>query len=131
MPLFRRIARRGFSNHPFRQAYDIVNVSQLNRFADGSEVDAQVLATAGLAGGRLPVKVLGDGTLERRLTVKVDKISTAARQKITAAKGTVELTAGPEADDTREPAPPEPAAVAVPPTATDAPAGPGEQPEKG
>jgi len=90
MPLFRRVARRGFSNQPFKIVYQVVNVGDLNRFADGDTVTAETLAARGLARKRgVPVKVLGDGELTRKLVVDVAKVSAAARAKITALGGEV------------------------------------------
>jgi large subunit ribosomal protein L15 len=90
MPLFRRIARRGFSNIPFKKIYEVLNVSDLNRFADGEKVTAETLKARGLLKKpELPVKILGDGELARKLSVQVDKVSKAAREKIVAAGGEV------------------------------------------
>jgi large subunit ribosomal protein L15 len=90
MPLFRRIARRGFSNAPFKTVYQVVNVGDLNRFADGETVTAASLRERGLARKRdVPVKVLGGGELTRRLVVDVAKVSAAARAKIAALGGEV------------------------------------------
>ncbi|MCX7032194.1 MAG: 50S ribosomal protein L15, partial [Spirochaetes bacterium] len=90
MPLFRRIARRGFSNEPFKIVYQVVNVGDLNRFSDGDTVTAESLRERGLARRRgVPVKVLGDGELTRKLVVDVAKVSAAARAKITALGGEV------------------------------------------
>jgi large subunit ribosomal protein L15 len=100
MPLFRRIARRGFSNQPFKTVYQIVNVGDLNRFADGETVTAETLRARGLARKRdVPVKVLGDGDLARKLVVDVAKVSAAARAKIAALGGEVR---GPAADGPSE-----------------------------
>jgi len=93
MPLFRRIARRGFSNQPFKETFDVVNVEHLNRFSDGAEVDAAALGRAGLVSGRRPVKILGDGELKRTLTVRVARASRSAKDKIEALKGTFEMPA--------------------------------------
>jgi large subunit ribosomal protein L15 len=94
MPLYRRIARRGFSNQPFKTVYQVINVSDLNRFADGDTVTAETLRSRGLARRRgLPVKVLGDGELARKLIVDVAKVSAAARAKIVALGGEVRGTA--------------------------------------
>jgi len=90
MPLFRRIARRGFSNEPFKKVYEVLNVSDLNRFADGEKVTAESLKARGLLKKiGLPVKILGDGELSRKLSVSVDKISATAKEKILAAGGEV------------------------------------------
>ena len=92
MPLFRRLPKRGFNNANFAQRYVIVNVSQLDSFSEGSQVDAVVLNGAGLIrSSDLPVKILGDGQLNRKLTVVAHKFSRSARQKITSAGGTAEL----------------------------------------
>lgn len=88
MPLFRRLPKRGFSNAAFATRYAVVNVGALNRFADGETLDPDRLIGAGLAAkGRDGVKILGDGTLERRLTVKAHRFSRSAREKIEAAGG--------------------------------------------
>lgn len=90
MPLFRRVARRGFSNEPFKKVYEVLNVSDLNRFSDGETVHRESLKARGLLKkGGLPVKILGDGELTKKLSVSVDKISATAREKILAAGGEV------------------------------------------
>jgi large subunit ribosomal protein L15 len=90
MPLFRRIARRGFSNAPFKKVYEVVNVSALNGFTDGDTVNLESLRAKGLVKKKgVLVKVLGDGELARKLTVSVDKVSASAREKVLAAGGQV------------------------------------------
>ena len=91
MPLHRRLPKKGFSNVQFRPKVAIVNVSQLNaKFEDGATVDEQSLREAGLVSGRNDaIKVLGNGDLERKLTVAVDAVSASAREKIEKAGGTV------------------------------------------
>jgi large subunit ribosomal protein L15 len=90
MPLFRRIARRGFSNAPFKKVYEVVNVSALNGFADGETVNLESLRAKGLVKKKgVLVKVLGEGELARKLTVSVDKVSASAREKVLAAGGSV------------------------------------------
>jgi large subunit ribosomal protein L15 len=88
LPLVRRMARkRGFRN-PFRVQYEEVNISQLARFAVGSQVDAQALRAARLIrSARRPVKVLGDGTLSVKLTVEAVSFTKSAVAKIEAAGG--------------------------------------------
>jgi large subunit ribosomal protein L15 len=90
MPLFRRVARRGFSNYPFRKEYATVKLEKLNAFGDGETVDRAGLLARKLvrASDRL-VKVLAGGKLERKLTVRVDKVSAGAQAAIEAAGGTV------------------------------------------
>jgi large subunit ribosomal protein L15 len=91
MPLSRRLPIRGFNN-PFRVEYQVVNVSELVRFAVGSDVDAAALVKAGLIHTvRRPVKILGDGDLAGALRLRVDRVSAKARHKIEAAGGSVEL----------------------------------------
>jgi len=93
MPLQRRLPKRGFHN-PFRTAYEVVNVGQLEAFAAGSEVDPAALRAQRLVRrGAAPVKVLADGELTRGLTVRAHAVSAAARRKIEAAGGTVDLIA--------------------------------------
>ena len=92
MPLYRRIARRGFSNHPFRNVHEVLDVRELNRFEDGTTVDRQALVDAGMIGSAgLPVKLLGSGNLERALTVRIDRASSGACRKVADAGGTIEL----------------------------------------
>jgi len=97
MPLFRRIARRGFSNYPFKKAFQVVNVSDLNRFADGDTVTPAALAAHGLAKKRgVTVKILGSGELTRKLVVEGALVSASAREKIVAMGGSVNAASGGE-----------------------------------
>ena len=92
MPLQRRIPKRGFHN-PFRKEYSIVKVGDLNRFEEGSVVDIDALRAAGIVKNlRDGVKLLGDGEVNRAVTVKVDKASREAARKIAAAGGTLEVS---------------------------------------
>jgi len=94
MPLFRRLPKRGFNNKNFRKVYTIVNVGELNGFEDGGVVDLQAVLDKGLvsqAKHSSLFKVLGDGKLERKLTLRVDGITKSAREKVEAAGGSVEL----------------------------------------
>jgi len=100
MPLFRRIARRGFSNIPFKKEFQVVNVASLNRFADGDIVTPATLAKKGLARkGGVPVKILAGGELARRLVIEGASVSAAAREKIARLGGEVR---GEPADVVRE-----------------------------
>lgn len=92
MPLQRRMPKRGFTN-PFRREYAIVNLDQLNRFADDTVVTVELLREEGLVKKNLPVKVLGRGELERRLEVRVHAVSERAREAIAARGGKVEVVA--------------------------------------
>ncbi len=95
MPLFRRLPKRGFNNVNFAKRFAVVNVSQLDSFEENARVDAQKLSDAGLIrAANLPVKILGDGELNRPLTVIAHKFSKSALQKITSAGGTIEVVAG-------------------------------------
>jgi len=90
MPLIRRLPKRGFKN-PVRREYMGVNVGALERFADGDVVDVAALKQAGLANGAHEgIKILGRGDLGRKLTVKANAFSAAAKTKIEAAGGTCE-----------------------------------------
>jgi large subunit ribosomal protein L15 len=95
MPLHRRLPKKGFSNVQFAPKVAVVNVAQLNaKFEDGATVTGETLRAAGLVNGRYDaVKVLGNGELERKLTVSVDAVSASARTKIEQAGGTVEAAA--------------------------------------
>ncbi|MBU0742091.1 50S ribosomal protein L15 [bacterium] len=90
MPLNRRLPKRGFTNI-FRKTFQLVNLESLNRFAEGFEIDAAVLADAGLVKySDRPVKLLGRGTLETRsLKITVDKASKSAISAVEAAGGSV------------------------------------------
>ena len=92
MPLIRRIPKRGFNNH-FRKVYSIVNLSILENFEANSVVDMEVLAEKGLIKvmkDSLGLKVLGNGTLTKALTVKAKAFSAAAKDAIEKAGGTAE-----------------------------------------
>jgi large subunit ribosomal protein L15 len=92
MPLFRRLPKRGFSNYNFATRYEIVNVSQLERFPDGQNVGIEELSQAGLIQNiKCRVKVLGDGDLTKNLQVEAHKFSKKAEQKIVASGGSVKL----------------------------------------
>jgi large subunit ribosomal protein L15 len=94
MPLYRRLPKRGFLPHGARTEYALVNVRDLAaRFAAGGVVDPDGLVQAGLIkkADRAAVKILGDGDLAHALTVRVHRISEAARQKVEAAGGQVEV----------------------------------------
>ena len=92
IPIFRRMPKRGFSNFDFAQRYEVVNVSQLERFEDGSVVSLQQFSDVGLIdSGASKVKILGGGALTKRLQVTAHKFSKAAEQKITGCGGTVQL----------------------------------------
>jgi large subunit ribosomal protein L15 len=92
MPLLRRLPKRGFKN-PTRAAFAGVNVADLAHFEAGAEVTPELLRQLGLA-PVMPaaVKILGDGELAKKLTVKAHAFSTSARAKIEAAGGTCEKT---------------------------------------
>jgi len=90
-PLYKRIPKRGFTNMN-RKEYAIVNIEQLNKFENGAEVSYETLKAAGLVKKMLDgVKVLGNGKLEKKLTVKCHKISKSAKEAIEQAGGTVEV----------------------------------------
>lgn len=94
MPLQMRLPKRGFHNR-FRTQVEIVNLADLARLGEGVTVDDGSLASAGLirgAAGAL-VKLLGNGEAPKNLTIKVDRISISAKEKIEAAGGSVELLA--------------------------------------
>jgi len=95
MPLYRRIPKRGFSNVKFERRYEIVNVSQLERFDEGAVVGLEQLSLAGLIdNSKHKVKILGDGDLTKKLEVNAHKFSKSAEQKIVALGGTATVLAG-------------------------------------
>lgn len=93
MPLIRRVPKRGFSNHPFKKEYDVVNLSTLEvKFEAGATVNAEALVEAGvIKNTKGLVKILGNGELTKNLTVVAHKVSESAKAKIEAAGGSVEL----------------------------------------
>ena len=91
MPLARRVPKRGFNNI-FAKPLESVNVSALNVFEDGAEIDANVLLAEGVLSKCVyGVKILGNGELTRKLTVKASAFSAAAKEKIEAAGGKAEV----------------------------------------
>jgi len=91
MPIYRRLPKRGFTNI-FAKQYAEVKLSDLNKFADGAVVDAQALLEAGIISKALDgVKVLGNGELTKKVTVKAAKFTASAASKIEAAGGKAEV----------------------------------------
>jgi large subunit ribosomal protein L15 len=91
MPLFRRLPKRGFKNFT-RKNWTIVNVETLNRFEDGTEITPELLLESGvLTKVEYGVKILGDGELTKKLTVKANKFTQSAITKIEAAGGKAEV----------------------------------------
>jgi len=91
MPIHRRLPKRGFKN-AFKKVFAVVNVQDLNRFEADSVVDEVLLIKSGLVkGDRDGIKVLGNGDPQIPVTVRVNKISVSARQKIEAAGGKIEV----------------------------------------
>jgi large subunit ribosomal protein L15 len=96
MPLYRRLAHRGFSNYPFKKTYQVVNLGEIDkRYNEGETVDTASLIKCGLVKGPQPVKVLGDGELSKKLFFKINALSASAKEKILKAGGEVPVqTAG-------------------------------------
>ena len=91
LPLYRKLPKRGFYNR-FAKEYSVVNVEALNRFEDGSVVDLAVLADAGVfSQPKGALKVLGNGELAKKITVKAAVFSASAKEKIEAAGGKTEV----------------------------------------
>ena len=94
-PIYRRLPKRGFSNENFERRFHIVNLADLERFDDGSTVDATALIEAGLVpDDKQPVKILGNGAIGKKLTVVAGWYSRTAHQKITEAGGTAQNLKG-------------------------------------
>jgi large subunit ribosomal protein L15 len=90
MPLARRMPKRGFTNARFRKVFAFVNVRDLNGLEDGTHVTLELILERGLAPKKSKLlKVLGEGDLERKLTVEAHKFSASAREKIEKAGGEV------------------------------------------
>ena len=92
MPLIRQLPKRGFTNN-FRKVYTTINVSDLERFEPNTVVTAEMLKSKGVISKIEPygLKVLGNGTLTKALTVKAEKFTQSAIDKISAAGGNVEV----------------------------------------
>ena len=98
LPLARRLPKRGFNNKRFGTVYIPVNVERLNQFDDGVMVDETALREAGLVNGRgTGVKILGQGELEKKLTVKANAFSASAKSAIEGKGGSCEVAAKAEA----------------------------------
>ncbi len=91
MPIYRRLPKRGFTN-PFRKEWTIVNIEDLNRFEEGTVITPELLKEEGVVKKiRYGLKILGNGTLEKKLTIKAHKFSQSAVEKIEAAGGKAEV----------------------------------------
>ena len=92
IPLYRRLPKRGFTNDMFKKVYAIINVDALDRFEDGAEVTVETLVAEGIIKDTLSgVKVLGNGEITKKLTVKANVFSASAKEKIEAAGGKAEV----------------------------------------
>ncbi len=92
LPLYRRLPKRGFSNAMFKKTYAVINISDLNRFEDDTLVTPELLKEMGIIKKELSgIKVLGNGKLEKKLTVKADSFSNSAIKKIEAKGGKAEV----------------------------------------
>ena len=92
LPLFRRLPKRGFNNYEFRTEYAVVNVGDLNDFKDGSVIELKNLKESGLIKKEKDgIKILGSGELTKKLTVKANKFSSTAKEKIENAGGKIEV----------------------------------------
>jgi large subunit ribosomal protein L15 len=98
MPLFRRVPKRGFSNATWARSFLVVNVGDLDQhFADGATVDQAALRQVGLAKGPADgVRILGEGELTKKLTVKAHHFSKSAAEKIQAKGGAIEIVPPPK-----------------------------------
>ena len=92
LPLFRRLPKRGFSNAKFKTEYAVINLSDLNKFEDGAIVTPEILKEMGILKNQLDgVKVLGNGKLEKKLTVKAHRFSKTAIEAIEKMGGKAEV----------------------------------------
>ena len=91
-PLYRRIPKRGFSNKQFETKYAVINLSDLNKFEDGDVVTPELLKEKGIIKKQLNgIKVLGNGELEKKITVKANRFSSKAVTKIESKGGKAEV----------------------------------------
>ena len=92
LPLFRRLPKRGFSNAKFKIRYAVINLSDLDKFAEGTKVTPELLKEMGVIKNSLDgINVLGNGKLTKKLTVKANKFSETAKKEIEALGGTIEV----------------------------------------
>ena len=92
LPLFRRLPKRGFTNAMFKTRYAVINLSDLNKFDNGAEVTPEILKNMGIVKNLQDgIKVLGNGTLEKKLTVKANKFSLKAKEAIEKSGGKIEV----------------------------------------
>jgi large subunit ribosomal protein L15 len=90
MPLYRRLAQRGFSNYPFKKVFQVINLGEIEKYYDSGEtVDKVTLTGKGLVKKTVPVKILGKGELTKKLNFRVDAVSASAKEKIEKAGGAV------------------------------------------
>lgn len=91
MPLYRRIPKRGFNNIS-RKEFAVVNVAKLNVFDEGTEVTPELLLTSGIVkNAKSGIKILGEGEITKKLTVKANKFSKSAQEAIESAGGKIEV----------------------------------------
>ncbi|HON13227.1 MAG TPA: 50S ribosomal protein L15 [Treponema sp.] len=94
MPLYRRLAHRGFSNYPFKKVYEVINLGEIQKhFNDGETVNNVSLVEKGLVKRAALIKILSDGEFTKKLNFSVDAVSAAAKDKIEKAGGTVVVSA--------------------------------------
>lgn len=91
MPLARRVPKRGFSNYLFKERMEVVNLDSLNAFPEGTEITPDVLVAAGLVRSDKPIKVLGRGSLNHKLSLRVHRVSASARSQIENKGGSIQL----------------------------------------
>ena len=92
LPLYRKLPKRGFKNYRFGKVYTVINVALLNKFEDGAVVDSAALLDAGIINSVLDgVKVLGEGEVSKKITVKAAVFSASAKEKIEAVGGKTEV----------------------------------------
>lgn len=92
LPLFRRLPKRGFSNAKFKTTYAVINLSDLNNFDNDAVITPELLKNMGLVKNQLDgIKVLGNGTLEKKLIVKAHKFSSVAKEQIEKLGGKAEV----------------------------------------
>ena len=90
MPLYRRTARRGFSNYPFKKEYEVVSLDMINEtFEDGETVDLQALKDFCIVKGDVEAKILSNGEITKKVIIDGVKVSAAAAEKIKAAGGEI------------------------------------------
>ncbi len=94
MPMYRRLAHRGFSNYPFKKVFQVINLGEIQKkYNDGETVSVETLMAKGLVKSSVPVKILGDGEFTKKLSFSAVAVSGSAKEKLEKAGSSVAVSA--------------------------------------